>query len=88
MRRGPETSSGTPKRPSGTSCRANVSKNSSRGRSGARRRWMFSHCGVITKPMLTALTRMLSFATSSASVFVNELPAARLTEVAKKVGSG
>jgi len=48
----------------------------------------FSHCGVITKPMLTPLTRMLSFATSSASVFVNELPAARLTEVAKKAGSG
>ncbi len=49
---------------------------------------MFSHCGVITKPMLTPLTRMLSFATSSASVFVKELPAARFTDVAKKVGSG
>ncbi len=49
---------------------------------------MLSHCGVTTKPMLTAFTSTLSAATSRAKVFVNEFPAARMTEVPKKVGSG
>ena len=49
---------------------------------------MFSHCGVTTKPMLTLLTRMSSGPSSIARALLKLRQAARLTEVAKKAGSG
>ena len=84
----PATSSGRPNRPSGTSAAASWPKNSSAGVSGARLRWMFSHCGVSTKPMFTLLTRMPSWPSSIDSALDRLRQDARFTEEARNAGSG
>jgi len=63
-------------------------KNASGDSSGARRCRIRSHCGVTTNPMLTLLTRMFSGPSWIASALLKLRQAARLTVVAKKVGSG